>query len=60
MSEKLWTTGEVARRFEVSPATIWRWCNTGTVKNFIIVGKDQRLIPDSEVDRLTKEFNKGE
>ena len=52
MDEKLYTTGEVARLFRVSAATIWRWCNIGTIHDVTIVGKDQRLIPETEVKRL--------
>jgi len=49
MPESLYSTSAVARLFEISRVTIYRWAKTGIVKAYK-VGKHLK-IPASEVER---------
>lgn len=49
---KTWTMGEAARALEVSVDTLRRWDRTGKIKTSRDA-RNQRLVPQSEVDRLS-------
>lgn len=49
---KTLTMGEAARALEVSVDTLRRWDRTGKIKTSRD-GRNQRLVPQSEVDRLS-------
>jgi putative resolvase len=58
MPEKLYTTGEVAKIFGVSYATVKNWAYSGKIKYIKTPGGKYRY-PESEIKRLLGEAPKG-
>ncbi|NHW89217.1 MAG: helix-turn-helix domain-containing protein [Archaeoglobales archaeon] len=58
MPEKLYTTGEVAKIFGVSYATVKKWAYSGKIKYIKTPGGKYRY-PESEIKRLLGEAPKG-
>jgi hypothetical protein len=50
LEERLWTTAELAERYDMSPLTLRNWRCRGVGPRFIKVGR-QALYPESEVAR---------
>lgn len=45
---------EVAKIFNVSYVTIWRWCRDGKVETFTLPSGQRRIL-SSEVERITSQ-----
>ena len=54
MNKSLYSTSEVARVFQISRVTVFRWVHEGNIKAYKI-GKHLK-IPSSEIERLWRKF----
>jgi excisionase family DNA binding protein len=54
MNKSLYSTSEVARVFQISRVTVFRWVQEGNIKAYK-VGKHLK-IPSSEIERLRSKF----
>ena len=54
--EKLYTVGELCKRYDVQPITIWRWIKAGKLKAYKI-GKSFRVY-ESDLVRFEAEKRK--
>jgi len=54
MNKSLYSTSEVARVFQISRVTVFRWVQDGNIKAYKL-GKHIK-IPSSEIERLCNKF----
>ena len=55
MNKSLYSTSEVARVFQISRVTVFRWVQDGNIKAYKL-GKHIK-IPSSEIERLRNNLN---
>lgn len=53
----IYTTGQVAKIFNVAPRTVAKWCDRGSLKHYRIPGSQDRRISREQLERFAKEFN---